>query len=387
MAHRPWVNYALLAANVLLFVLGCNGADPNIHRITPYLLHPDNPQLFQFVTCLFLHHGWLHLIGNMVFLWVFGNAVNDRLGNFGDLALYFSGGILAGVGYVLLSGNAPVLGASGAISSVTGAYLVLLPRARVTVITWLFWMIIPLEISSLYFLLFQFIFNLVSVYSELPGRGGNIAYWAHIVGYAHGILIALLLLGTRLLPRDAFDLLNLIRSRHRRGRFQRMVAQGYSPFQGVPPIPPDSRFVASRTVAAEPPPGSPLAREIMVRRQISEALGAQNLPLATDLYLQLLQIAEDTILPRQQQLDVANQLMSTERYPQAADAYERFLRHYASYEHVADIHLMLGLLYGRYLHQYDPARQNLQRAVELLRDPRKADLARRELQGLHHHGR
>ena len=90
-----------------------------------YYLHPDQPEILQFFTSVFLHGSWMHLIGNMIFLWVFGNAVNDRFGHVGYAAFYLAGGVLSGLGYVLLAGQAPVLGASGAISAVTGCYLVL----------------------------------------------------------------------------------------------------------------------------------------------------------------------------------------------------------------------------------------------------------------------
>ena len=127
MKRRPWVNYALVVANVAIFLMGYNGGN---ERIDPYLLNPDAPQLVQFFTSVFLHATGQHIFFNMVFLWVFGNVLNDRLGHVAYLAFYLGGGLLAGVGYILFSGHAPVLGASGAISAVTGAYLVLVPGAR-----------------------------------------------------------------------------------------------------------------------------------------------------------------------------------------------------------------------------------------------------------------
>jgi outer membrane protein assembly factor BamD (BamD/ComL family) len=112
---------------------------------------------------------------------------------------------------------------------------------------------------------------------------------------------------------------------------------------------------------------------------VSEAFSANDLPGAARRYLELVQVAEDPVLARQQQLDIANFLMSDEQYAAAADAYERFLSHYGDYEHLADIYLMLGLLYGRYLQQYDQAENCLSQAVESLHDPRKLELARSEL--------
>ncbi|MCD6378262.1 MAG: rhomboid family intramembrane serine protease, partial [Planctomycetes bacterium] len=142
--HTPWINYALVAINVFVFVF-LQRARSDLPALRIYLLHPNEPELFQFVACMFMHGGWGHLIGNMIFLWVFGNPVNDRLGHVGYLAFYLAGGIFAGIGYVLLSGTAPVLGASGAISAVTGAFLVLFPRVRVMVLLFLFYLLVPIE--------------------------------------------------------------------------------------------------------------------------------------------------------------------------------------------------------------------------------------------------
>jgi len=386
LTHTPWVNYGLLAVNIVLFVLGYNAStDRNLAQVNTWMLHPDAPQLSQFFSSVFLHANWGHLLGNMVFLWVFGNAVNDRFGHLGYLAFYLAGGVLAGVGYVLLSGHAPVLGASGAISAVTGAYLVLLPRTRVTVLMFLFYVIMPLEIPSLYFLMFQFVWNIIATTSGMvnPHSGGGVAYAAHSAGYIFGIAVAAGGLATRLLPRDALDLLNLIQGSHRRGKFRRMVERGYDPFSRVGPgiAGGNSRRVQAKAVEAATP-DSPAARELQLRREISEATGLHNVEAAAGKYLQLLQVAPEAVLSRAQQLDVANQLMAAEQYPAAADAYERFLKHYRNYEYIADIYLMLGLLYGRYLSRYDQAEHFLQRAAESLRESRKLDLARSELQAV-----
>jgi len=384
MTHMPWVNYGLIAVNVVLFAMGFNAASPrNSQRIDAWLLDPESLQLFQFFSSVFLHAHWAHLAGNMLFLWVFGNAVNDRLGHGGYLAFYLAGGVLAGLGYVLMSGEAPLLGASGAIAAVTGAYLVLLPRARVTVLLVLYF-ITYFEISSLYFLMFQFIFNLVmSLTPDITGRSaGGIAYAAHSTGYAFGIAVSVLLLALRVLPRDVFDLLNLFRTARRRHQYRTMLARGYDPFGHGMTAPPQTVRPVEAVTVMEDVPDTPAARELQLRREISEAYGRNDFPAAAEKYLQLVQIADQAVLSRQQQLDMANQLMTAERHPAAADAYERFLKHYANYEHVGDIFLMLGLLYGRYLQQDNLAETYLQRATEKLRDPRKLNMARGDLQAV-----
>lgn len=382
MTHRPWVNYALIATNVAIYLMGYGG---DSEAIRPWLLYPDSPRLGQFFTSVFLHAGLWHLLGNMLFLWVFGNALNDRLGHLAYLAFYLAGGVLAGVGYVVLSGRAPVLGASGAIAAVTGAYLVLFPRARVTVLM-IFYFITTLQVSSLFFVGFQVVYDLLMTVSA---AGGGVAYAAHSSGYIFGIAVAAVLLATKVLPRDPMDLLNLFGQTRRRQRYQRMVSQGYDPFAGRGPAPAQpavqpprrGRWIQTRTVESSRP-DTQAARELTLRRDIAAACAGHDLPTAAAKYLQLVQIADEAVLSRQDQLDVANQLMASEQYPAAADAYERFLRHYGGYEHTADIHLMLGLIYGRYLHEYARAERLLERAIESLRDPRKIEMARGELQAV-----
>ncbi len=382
MTRRPIVNYAIVGLNVLLYVTGVNGTHYN-PAIENLFLQPDHPTLQQFFSSMFMHGSIWHLLGNMIFLWVFGNAVNDRMGHVAYLAFYLAGGILAGVGYLLLSGNTPVLGASGAISAVTGAYLVLLPRARVTLLLWLFYLFLPLDVSSLYFLLFQFVWNVAMSYNVLsitatPGVSeGGVAYIAHSSGYLFGILVAAGLLAGKLLERSDFDLLSLSRSAWRREQYRRMVAQGYNPFTGQT----SGRWVSAKPVESRPP-DTETARELQLRREISQSLAAHDLAGAAARYVELAKFSPQSVLSRQQQLDVANYLMSSQQHEQAAEAYGKFLHHYSDYEYVADIHLMLGLLYGRYLHRDDLAIASLQRAEQSLRDPRKLELARSELEAL-----
>ncbi len=385
MTRRPWVNYALIAVNVLVFVLGYGGASK---AIRPWLLDPGSPRLLQFFTSVFLHADVVHLLGNMVFLWVFGNALNDSFGHLAYLAFYLSGGVLAGVGYLVLAGSAPVLGASGAIAAVTGAYLVLFPRVRVTVLVILYF-ITTWQVSSLLFVGFQVVYNLLMTMAATAGTGGGVAYAAHSSGYVFGIVLAVGLLVAKILPRDARDLLSLFSHSRRRQKYRRMVSQGYEPFRAAGPgragaqPSPFGRWVETKTVQSATS-DTQAAREFELRRDIAAACSRHDLTTAAEKYLQLVQIADDAVLSRQNQLDVANQLMAAEQYPAAADAYERFLRHYRTYEHIADIHLMLGLLYGRYLQQHDRAEQYLLRAIEALRDARKIEMARNELQAVRH---
>ncbi|MCL2700831.1 MAG: rhomboid family intramembrane serine protease [Phycisphaerae bacterium] len=371
MTRRPWANYALVLANIVIFAMGYNG----VQRGEMGLLQPDQPQLFQFFTCMFMHGGFWHLGGNMIFLWVFGNAINDRLGHLGYLLFYLAGGVLAGVGYLLLGGSAPVLGASGAIAAVTGAFLILLPRTRVTLLVFLFYLILPLEISSLFFIGLQFIWNVWSSIHDyvLPTGGGGVAYVAHSSGYVFGMAVALMLLAFKLVPSHAYDLFNLWRAYKRRAGYRRMVAEGYDPFRytGRSSAPPTGRWTPSQ---ADPPPPPTSAQEVELRRAITRALAAGDFRAAADRYVELCALQPAAVLPRQNQLDVANKLFQDAQYAPAADTYERYLKHYA--EDAPDVQVLLAMLYAWYLGSPDRAKPLLEQALPRLRDQRTIQRAR-----------
>ncbi len=145
------------------------------------------PVLETVLTGMFLHGGWMHVLGNMLFLWIFGNNVEDRIGRLGFLPFYLLGGLVA-AGLQLLSDPSsavPTIGASGAIAAVLGAYLVLYPRAFVvTYIPPFFFLPLP----AILFLIVWFGFQLLDASSAHVGSGGGVAYFAHIGGFVFGAL-------------------------------------------------------------------------------------------------------------------------------------------------------------------------------------------------------
>jgi membrane associated rhomboid family serine protease len=145
------------------------------------------------VTNLFLHGGWLHLGGNMLFLWIFGDNVEDAMGHGGFVAFYLLSGVLANLVHILANplSTEPTIGASGAIAGLLGAYLVLYPRARVLLLVW--WLIlvrfiwVPAVIFLPVWVGLQFMFGLES--RAVPHSGG-VAWWAHVGGFASGMILA-----------------------------------------------------------------------------------------------------------------------------------------------------------------------------------------------------
>ncbi|MFF9817922.1 rhomboid family intramembrane serine protease [Streptomyces sp. NPDC014006] len=233
----PWVTYALIAANVLVFLFtpGLAGsvagessqaqlchlhafldhwaAVPRelIHHQMPHLVptgdvgigphgpgcviapaHYDKSPALSVFTAMFLHGSWLHLLGNMLFLLIFGNNVEDRMGHVRFALFYVVCGYAAGYGFAVLNAGSgdPLIGASGAIAGVLGAYLVLYPKARVWVLV-PFLIFLPLRLPA--WLVLGFWFVLQAVYSAGEGisAAGTVAYAAHVVGFLAGMLIAL----------------------------------------------------------------------------------------------------------------------------------------------------------------------------------------------------
>jgi membrane associated rhomboid family serine protease len=175
-------------------------------RLAPYLhLVPAWATLF---TSMFLHGGWLHLIGNMLFLWIFGNTVEGGLGHFRYLVLYLASGVAAALIQALSNpgSHVPMIGASGAIAGVLGAYMALYPRANVQVFVWIVIFFRMINLPAWALLGLWFAMQMISGLDQGHGTPG-VAFWAHIGGFATGMLLITVLRprGTSLLqpPRSA----------------------------------------------------------------------------------------------------------------------------------------------------------------------------------------
>ncbi|MHC5119468.1 MAG: rhomboid family intramembrane serine protease [Planctomycetota bacterium] len=386
--RTPYMNYFLIAANVIIFLLSMQLAvDPRTRQYffamrpwaQTFILQSNYPSTWQFVTYAFLHggtglisHGLMHIIGNMFFLYLFGNNVNDKLGHIGYLCFYLAGAVFSAIGYTLISSN-PILGASGAVAAVTGAYLVLFPNTLVTVVYWLFF-IGTVEIRALWFIVLKLIFW-DNVLAADPRHG--IAYNAHLAGYGFGIITLLGLLAMGLIESNYNDLWAMLRQWNRRRKFRDAVSDGYDPYQGRP---------ARKTVSARVesvPEASDQQKAIMdFRSRISGAMRNRNAAQAAKLYRELLELDPSQILPRQLQLDIANQLMSEGHWQPSADAYQKFLSLYGNYEYAEQVHLMLGLLCSRYLDRPREAIDHLRKAREHLTDTGQKAMCQQEIDRL-----
>ncbi|MET4127154.1 rhomboid family intramembrane serine protease [Roseovarius sp. MBR-6] len=197
--RTPYVTYALIAANILIFIgyLPLFGDERALMRFYfDYAMIPakvtQGGVWSGIVTSMFLHGGLMHLAGNMLFLWIFGDNLEDRMGHLPYLAFYLATGIAAGLAHIFggpLS-QVPTVGASGAIAGVMGGYLLLFPRARVDILLIFIIFFRIITIPAALVLLLWFAIQVFAGLGSNPDAGG-VAYWAHAGGFVAGIVLAL----------------------------------------------------------------------------------------------------------------------------------------------------------------------------------------------------
>ena len=207
----PAVTFFLIAANVLAFLAEIRmraqideivfhlGIIPARYTVPAITLHETIPRLvIPLFASMFLHGGWLHLAGNMLFLFVFGRSIEDRFGHIQYLLIYFLGGLTGSLLHIILSAGSriPSIGASGAIAGILGAYFISYPRARITTLVPLLFFFWTIRVPALLLLGYWFLLQFFSGYQmqaiETATQGG-VAWWAHVGGFIAGIGLALIL--------------------------------------------------------------------------------------------------------------------------------------------------------------------------------------------------
>ena len=189
----PFVTISIIALNAAAFLyeLSLPGREQAVF-IQSFGVVPATFHVASLVTSMFLHGGWLHLLGNMLYLWIFGDNVEDRVGHGRYLVFYMMCGVVAALAQILTNPEStiPMVGASGAIAGVMGAYIVMFPHSRVLTLIPLFIVWKVIEIPAIFFLGFWFLMQLLSGVGSLgptSARGvGGIAFWAHVAGFAVG---------------------------------------------------------------------------------------------------------------------------------------------------------------------------------------------------------
>ena len=288
------------------------------------LTHP-----WTLVTYAFLHDpsGLSHVAFNMLFLWIFGRAVEDRLGSIWFAVFYIAGAIVAALGQWLIS-PAPMIGASGAVAAATGAFAALCPRSRVRVLFFFTIIEIPGIVLVLIFVGLD-LFGQLGQSVSSASRGG-IAYSAHLFGYAFGMLTMLALLGSGILKRTEFDLFFIMKQMKRRREMRAAVNQSRSPWVN------DISKLSVATPQATP---DALRAGIPMRRQLSDS-------------------------DAKRELHDAGTRWSRGEFSAAANAWERFAQRFPSHPDSDGALLLAAVTYARKLNDPTRARELAQRLVD-----------------------
>lgn len=205
--RTPIINYLLIAVNIIVFILQWSAGANQESIVYEFALIPASfsdgielSEIRDIFTSMFMHAGLMHLLGNMIYLWIFGDNVEDAMGHFTYLLFYLAGGFVASITHIFVNPGSqiPTVGASGAIAAALGAYLVLYPQSRVaTFIPLGFFMTLRMLPASIV-LVMWFVLQLFNGVLTLGAADmGGTAFWAHIGGFVFGAFIALFFRGKR----------------------------------------------------------------------------------------------------------------------------------------------------------------------------------------------
>ena len=328
-SKRPaLITPVLIGINLGIFVLMAILAkyNPDIERQIGNLgaISRYNFHFWQPISSAFLHAGFLHIFGNMLFLLAFGPSVEDRLGRIGFLAFYLAAAAASGFAHIAVDFH-PAVGASGAIAAVSGAFLVLFPNSRIRCFVMFF--IIGFFMIPAWWLIGLFI--ILDLGAQLINPDNGIANIAHLGGYAFGIIVPLILLTTKLLPKEPYDIFSILKHKKRRADFKaahaiHSNAGVYAPQKETDPV---------------------IAQIAESRAQIGTLLSNNDLPAAADQYLSMLAQFPDRskalTMHRDAQYQIANHLYQSNSRQQAADAFSRLL---VAYPNDSERHIITVLI-------------------------------------------
>jgi membrane associated rhomboid family serine protease len=196
---RPGVTITLIALNIAVYLFALFLTDQSREAfLYTFGLVPAYFSIVNVFTAMFVHGGFMHLAGNMLFLWIFGDNVEDRVGHGRFVVFYLLCGFAAAIAQTVLNRNSPVpmVGASGAIAGVMGAYLVLYPHSRILM---LFpFPVFVFELPAVVFLVMWFVVQFLNGINQLPAfernaLSGGVAFWAHVMGFVSGVLLVLVM--------------------------------------------------------------------------------------------------------------------------------------------------------------------------------------------------
>lgn len=379
------VHWLIIAANVLIFVLMLTmPGDQQRAVVERFALVRNDFHGYQLVTSMFLHAGPAHLFFNMLFLYIVGDNVEDRLGHFGYLLFYLACGVIGAILFMLTMSSSqagiPMLGASGAISGVMGAYLVFFPNARIRIFYLVFFFFNIAYVSAkwaigLWFAQ-QVLLGLVS-----QNMGGGVAYAAHVGGFVTGLAVALVSRAF-MQPVDTAGRILGAGGAPRRSPLgnDRSVWQPGVDEWGRRPDEAEPSEQAETVPEPEPQPVPNQARlsSTDLQREIAQAVATGKANRAYDLYNRLVSYGA-MALPPEILYELGGLLVGRKEYSRAARVYEDYLHRYPESAEVPEAQFRLGIIYSRANRDYFGARAFLEAAAQNHPNPDRRRLAADEI--------
>ncbi len=391
--RQPVITYGLIAANVLAFFVANGWPFSGFFGQLPQRVALDwglvprrvGESPWTLLTSIFLHGDLMHLAGNLLFLWIAGDNVEDKLGRAKYLAFYLLSGILASATYLAYAkqDGIPLVGASGAIAGVLGCYMVFFPRARIRMLYWFYFFVGTFFIEARWFLGFWIAQN-VFMWLVIPGTYvTGVAYAAHAGGFAVGVATAALLKGRlrragRLTAADR--LTGFAGTAGRAGPRVEPLRPGRPSVS--PPRPPP--------VADDAPPAEGFVDPRVETRRggdsffgLEEAVAAivreGRLDAALSRYQDLLRLPHAKPLPAWAQIEIASEYFRRGDYEESLKAYRRFLAHHPAAQDAPEAKFRLGMILSRHRREYFRAREYLLQASLEHPEEEIRTLARQEL--------
>lgn len=369
--RTPVVTWVIIGLNVLVFLATTEHLSLPDHIARKWGYVPDNGAWYTFFTSMFLHGNLIHLLGNMWFLWIVGDNVEDALGHVAYLGFYLLSGVAA-VGFYLLftalgAGNVPLVGASGAISGVLGCYMLFFPSARIRIFYWVFFFLIGVAAVRAVWVIGAWIALQLFEWAAASRQQavGGVAYAAHVGGFLVGIGVALLL---KEHLRKAGRLTRRATAEGRHGR-DRPVARP------VGPAFPSPVFENPR-VQRERDAEDFFGREEAIAENVKSGL----LDVAVERYREYTRMPHAKPIPAWAQIEIAGELFRQKDYEGALEAYRRYLSNFPGGPDAPEAKFRLGVILARHRREFYRAREYLVQAAMEHPDPQIQTFAKQEME-------
>jgi membrane associated rhomboid family serine protease len=388
-SRTPYVTYGIIGANVVVFLFVNKLGVLSDLTSLKYGFRPGKFEWYTLFTSMFLHGDFLHILGNMIFLWIAGDNVEEKLGRIAFLVFYLISGVCACLFYMLFvelgARMVPLVGASGAIAGVLGCYMIFFPTARIRVFYWFFFFFLgTIFVQAKWFLGLWIALNVFDWLVVGSQYVTGVAYAAHVGGFAVGVIVAVVAKG-HLRKRGQVSQMDELTGFAKPGAPPRPGPQVQS--SGPDPVYSEGKpdfvrptYVSPRTITDRETSGF-FGRE----EAIAENVKAGRIDVALDRYEEYVHMRHAKPLPAWAQIEIASELYRRGDYEQALQAYRRYLAHSPAGADSAEAKFRLGIILSRHRKEFFRAREYLLQATMEHPDNQVVEFAREELERIEPH--